>query len=743
MTGTESTSHTPIAPDATPGHRSRYAFQAFVVLFALTMISGLALVLLSDARLARRFDLTSTRSHELSPQTRTILGELIGPTRLIVIANLSQSDAQSRRRMQDVLDKFSRGSDKLGVDVIDTSNPADATRFDALMRELATGEAPLIERHIAGTRTAIDALRSLAQAADQTVTSVEAMSRILESTVSSSATLSANDRTRAIDQLRSATGQELGLFRAIAEQLRQSAARCEGLLAENAAPLNVPKVDEAIIVARDAFRAAIPRLSQAADEAERRARPDTKDIVPAMREEATRLSLAINPARDAAARAAAQLESLPKIRVLSIAKALSRTQAALVIGPGAKPGEPARVTAVPIDELLPAPLITTDGKLITPPDQRQRAEERLTAALVAMTGRARPLAVFMHAAPQRGALASSELRQLVETLGVRGVDCDEWPIALGTALPQSVVDAGAANRPVVFVVIGQEATTLDSATHVGNLAKAAQTLFEDGRSVMFNVSLSSTRAAGAADAMVSFLQPLGLTVESGKPLMTESLAAARRQVSGVMQLTTAGTPHLMSAAVEGLTLRLPWCVPMRVAPVTGVDIQPVITIPASGSLWAESEWQTFRSFTDQQRATMSRLPAFDSPSDDNTAFAPGQPGAAWVVGVSIERTLPRGDRQRSLVFGSNSWFVDALAAQRANIDGRESLVFPANWELFIASINWLSGRDELIQRGVAATSVAMIPNLADSQLSALRWGLALGLPVLVLLIGASWRIWRG
>lgn len=742
-----------------PGHRSRYAFQAFVVFFALTMIAGLSLVLTSDARLSRRFDLTATRAHELSPMTRTILGELLGPTRLVVIANLSQSDAQSRRRMQDVLDKFSRGSDLLSVDVIDVSTPSDAARFDALMRELGENERPLIERHVSAIRGALEASNTLATASDQTVISVEAMSKILEASVTTNASLPASERTRAIDQLRGATSQELALFRAIGEQLRSGVARAEKLLSENAAPMSVPKVDEAAGAVREVMRASLPRLAQAAEEAERRARPETKDVSPQMREEAAKLAMTLNPARDGAARAVAQLESLPKVRSLTIAKALSRTQAALVIGPGGKAGEPARVTAVPIDELLPVPQVTTDGKLIAPPDQRQRAEERLTAAMVAMTGRARPLAVVMHSVAQRGALAGGELRQLVEMLAVRGIDCEEWAVAVSLNMPQSVVDAAAANRPVVFVVIGQEATTLESATQVGNLAKAAQTLFEDGRAVMLNVSVSSTRAAGAVDAMVSFLTPLGLNVESGKPLMVESLAAARRQVSSVMQMTSARTPHAIAPAIEGLTLRLAWCVPVRIAPpptsptpptpaagdAGTPEIRAVISIPATQGVWAESEWQTFRSLTDQQRATMSRAPAFDSPSDDDAGVSKGAEGAGadWVLAASIERMLPRGDKQRALVFGSNSWFIDTMAAQRTNVDGRESLAFPGNWELFVASINWLAGRDELIQRGVAATSVATIPNLTDPQLGALRWGLTLGLPVLVLLVGAAWRMWRG
>ena len=132
-------------------------------------------------------------------------------------------------------------------------------------------------------------------------------------------------------------------------------------------------------------------------------------------------------------------------------------------------------------------------------------------------------------------------------------------------------------------------------------------------------------------------------------------------------------------------------------------------------------------------------------SDDDAGVSKGAEGAGadWVLAASIERMLPRGDKQRALVFGSNSWFIDTMAAQRTNVDGRESLAFPGNWELFVASINWLAGRDELIQRGVAATSVATIPNLTDPQLGALRWGLTLGLPVLVLLVGAAWRMWRG
>ena len=69
--------------------RPRLALQAFVLAFALTAVAALAILLGSQVSL--RADVTATREHQLSPQTRSILAQLNEPLVLVVGAEHLQS----------------------------------------------------------------------------------------------------------------------------------------------------------------------------------------------------------------------------------------------------------------------------------------------------------------------------------------------------------------------------------------------------------------------------------------------------------------------------------------------------------------------------------------------------------------------------------------------------------------------------------------------------------------------------
>ncbi|CAN5845792.1 hypothetical protein BH11PLA1_BH11PLA1_14290 [soil metagenome] len=733
------------APTGARGHRGRYVFQALVVAFAATMVAGLLLVVAHDGRAMERFDLTATRAHELSPQTRAILNNLRGPTRLVIAANFAQGDRQSVRRLRDVDANFARASDRLTVDEIDTARPEGVTRFEALMSELVEMERPLIDRHAAAVNTALEALESTAAVFDKAALANERMTDSSVASVARDTKQSDSERTATIDKLKSNSGKVNALLHQLSDQLRSARQRGTKSLGEMVEGVNVPKLPEAAAAARAALAGTMSPLTRLADEAEKLGRGEGQGADAAVKEESAALAARLALARDRAARALAALDNLPPLRVLAIASTLRRTQAALVIGPAdAAPAGGAatglRVTALPIDELLPAPRLLGDGTVAPALDQRKQAEARLAAALVAMTGRPRPLVVIVQGLQEAESSLLKPLSKFVETLAFRGIDTTEWSAAREQAVPAPIAQALAANRPVVFIVFSMRARTTQEATQLGLLTKATQMLIDDGRNVLLNVSPSSTAAAGATDGMVSFLKPLGLEVLSGKPLLYQAQANARRTVSASAVLTTPEASSDISAPLEGLALLLPWCSPMRLTPAPGVKSEAIVRERASASVWAESEWQVFME-TESQRAAPSRLPALDSPSDDaGSAGAPGEHW--WTLAAALERQT-RGERQRIVVVGSNVWLFDAYAAAVTNVQGQEAQAYPGNWELALGSINWLAGREELIARGTEAEAIATIPNLSDGQLSSLRWGLTLGVPMLVLLIGAALRVLRG
>jgi hypothetical protein len=97
-----------------------------------------------------------------------------------------------------------------------------------------------------------------------------------------------------------------------------------------------------------------------------------------------------------------------------------------------------------------------------------------------------------------------------------------------------------------------------------------------------------------------------------------------------------------------------------------------------------------------------------------------------------------------VVVGSNTWFRDDIADAAEMVDNRVRLINPGNSELFESSVYWLARQDQSIGASPEASAVPVIPSdLSTGALSAIRWMLIAGLPVVILLAGAVWRVVRG
>jgi len=63
--------------------------------------------------------------------------------------------------------------------------------------------------------------------------------------------------------------------------------------------------------------------------------------------------------------------------------------------------------------------------------------------------------------------------------------------------------------------------------------------------------------------------------------------------------------------------------------------------------------------------------------------------------------------------------------------------------LFDASLHWLAHRDELIAPGARRAEVSRIAPLTPEQVTGLRWGVIVGLPLFILGLGILYRFIRG
>jgi hypothetical protein len=699
--------------------RGRFAVRTVIVLVAVAVSCVLATVLAS--RVPMSLDLTATREHRLSPQTQRVLDGLAGPVDLLIASDLSTLDRSSREQLSDVLDKFARVDGRVRVTTLDTGSAHGLAQYDEALARLAERSASEVKAAAEPVERAIGVARATAQrlAAD-----AERLSAIREQLLADEGGLGAS-----AVQFKQYFQQQAAAARIAGSDLAAAADRSVGLLREPASRLAVPAVDEAATALAGPMGKLASDLTVLQTGLERFSR--LTGVPAEAGKRAGELAGELPALRDALAREAGALRAVRAPGILRVARALQTQRGAVLLADPATvlPAGRDRVAALDLEALFPPSGGERGGAGL---DTRARREEVIAAGLSRFTGLPRPVVVLVHGEAQRFAPGFGSRTQTMQRLALLGFDAVEWAAALDPEPP--AIEAG---RPVVFVSASVEPGSAEAAGRMGKLAAALAKLVESGRAVLLSVNVSALPGLGSPDPIVEFLEPLGVKADSGRALLDE-VRGVRRVVLTDQDLSEAGTEHAIGGPLRGVRTVLPWCVPLRLAGTApaGVRVEPVLSVPADGGRWASAEWLALRQTPPAQRAMMSNPPARGAPGDDAGS---GQP---WVIAAAIERERAAG-RQRVLVVGSEGWFSDGFTAARLNSDGREVLAVPGNFELLAAGLWWLSDQEDRIARSAGAEASAAIPNLSPGQRAVIRWVLAAGMPIMVLLAGVMWRVWRG
>jgi hypothetical protein len=717
-----STTPAPAAPYlATAGRRrGRYALQTGAMLLAIT--ASCVLLALLAARFPIRWDVTATREHRLSQRTLDLLRGLDQPYEIAVAANKSAIDPRAFQRTRDVLDTFARSSPSITVTLIDTGSSRGLSDYDNLLTRLA-GRF----KSQADSQKAV-----LSQAADSADILVEFLKALSADLLAAQDAVPAGDASA--QAIRTFLNNAAARARVLGDELQKGAQAARTALGGRVAGMPIPPLD-------DAARAIHPILSTIATELsglrEQVLVLESSDQSPApVRDKVHPIVQQMLLKRDLAARAAGEVDRLEKLTIITVAHTLEQTSAALIIGP---PGSlRGGITAVDFNSLFPPRLPEAPGAPVAPTlDMRARTEEMLATGIASLRSTASPILVLVHDQAGRLGPEFQAVRALIDRMGLRGIDVTEWAVAVDAQRPSPAQLDPSGKRPVVYASISTAPTTAESAVRMGKLADALARLVADGKPLLLSVNVSTLPGMGDKDPLVEFLPALGLSADSGRPLMQQAQGPAGRTVLTDFYLTRATGDYPIARAIDGLRTHFFWPVALHAGNVpSGATITPLINISDEKSTWGESEWLGFARVPARQRQQIIDPPKLDSPRDDGAG--------PWTVAAAVERrTSGQTPTQRLVVVGCNGWFLDAVTQQASIIDGRPLLDSPGNLELLESGVYWLAGQDELIARSPAAQAVPIIRPLTGAQLSAIRWSLILGLPALVLLLGAAWRLLRG
>lgn len=704
------------------GRRARYAAMAAGLLAAATACAVLLNVIASARPV--RIDMTATGEHRLSPRTARVLEALPADCRIVVAAPLRSLDAGSLERVRDVLAQLERASPKVRPVFIDTGSPAGVTQYADLLRELTGRDRARLDEQVAILRAAVASINELAGDFETVLSAV-----LLKVRGGIPETAGVNAAQREALEQRAAGA------RITARDLRRAATEASEALDARIGDVSVPATDRAAASVAGALGAAADQLATLG--AELKTFVDNGDAPAAARDSARPLLGAIQARRDSAALLRDQAARLPRLDLLRVADALKSSNAVLVIsGMGG-------LTAIDPAGLFPASL-ALDAAGLARADLRRRAEELLSTAMAALTSRARPIVVLMHAEPREFAMKSPVFAALLERLRMRGIDVLEWPVAIREEPPALTSIDPERTRPVAYVSIAPntsaaaagpgEASGADRAVKLG---RALESLTQKGSAILLSVNPSLLPGYGQPDPTTAILPLYGLQADSARPLVRERITSQGRQIETDQIIRAAAGEHPILRAIAGLPTYLTWPVTFRRLPdaPAGPAVTDLASITADDSVWAESQWLRAWQTPREQLAYLRDLPTFDESRDAR--------GGPWVVAVAAERAGPDGRPQRLVAVGSNTWFTDAIAAVEQPVEGRMFNPFPGNHELFEASVYWLCGQDELIAQTPAARAFPMVGEIPHARLVLLRWLVIAGIPVLVLVIGVVHRAVRG
>lgn len=674
-----------------PMRRKRWALYGINV---VVLLSALLVIVVLVNWLAHRhyvrFDLTATRQYSLSAQTRQLLGGLKSDVRIITLFDRgSQILAETRhqqKQVNDLLTEYTRFSGgRIKVESLDSAY--DAVAFDRLMEELC-------ERYKDKTHHSEEALREALGCLADTIAYLNGESQVFRTNATR---FHAN--TGDIGKF---IGRVSGLLRSQAEgkALGDAASRVREALEKvlpdyhGAWSIMLPPMEE---LYKKVLVPLVAKLEQVADsrETDDAVRSFLRGRIAGMKDIIKRLEETIGVLGDLSATE----YDIVRHRIYTSNSIILMTDN--------------RVTVFGLDQIYVQPQLDI-GDVI--PERLFRGEEVITGGLVSLTIGVKPKVVLVNISPPDALGDRGVYSYVAEILQNMNFEVIQWNPLGDDGGQKSVPLPRAADGQRMVLVVLPDFSTLSQNDHirgVGNTVAALSSHLNSGQPALVFVGPSPGARFGQADLIADVVKKFGIKVLSDRRILTEEVRGEARVASNRILVTRWPDEHVISCAVNGLT---------------GLHFQPVsldITIDANAEM---KRWVICQTPAD----TWAEL---DWPITPTSSRGKNEDRGPFVTIAAAEK-----DEQRLVVIGDPMWAVDEItrlgtfAATKKGAKLRYA-AFPANAEVFVNSIYWLAGLDELIAGSARTQDVRRFDPIDQSAMIAVWWITLCGVPVCCLAAG--------
>ena len=418
-----------------------------------------------------------------------------------------------------------------------------------------------------------------------------------------------------------------------------------------------------------------------------------------------------------------------------------------------------RATVVSAEEVFP---VVQAGQAV---DQVFAGEEAVTAALLRLTVADRPVAMFVKPGGRLMSERLAEFKTLIEQLRQSNFVIENWDLSQSGQMPRPE-----SNGPIVLVVMVPDQVNPQYRMPPVRPEEYGPVLefLKRGGDALFLTQGSLPNQPVASLPYEHVIEAMGLKVRLDLQTVRLMETTAGRQVATPFMETTdypsaalrGGDVHAIVRPLQGLRGRFDWTLPIvpvdeQSAPA-GLKWWPLLMAPQDSGVWGESNVRSFLQGEEQQFDAVSDLrspfavavaasiprqtTAAAGASEGAGEWAPEVPGSRRAVEASrrasqektlkVEQAVAGPHETRVVVFGGDQFIRSGYLDSRSN----ELRNYPANVELFINSMYWLSGHEEMIGLGPQAQQSRRLGAMGESR-TAILWLLWLGMPVAVLLIG--------
>lgn len=674
---------------------SRAEGVAFVV--ATLAAAAAAVALSSRAPLRVELDATKTRAYSLAPATQSLLASLEGPWRILLFVDGRAADPAVLRQVDEVLRRFEEAGPGIEARRIDPSDPGSSGAFEEALASLVALRAGDIAR----TQDAIE----------RGVAAYDAFRN--ESTGQPAGLRAAAAQLPAESPVRRTVEQVAALFAQVATDGEQFRTRVVELSRTSAArPL--PDLEGARSALAQGFRVWGDQLAGAATLfAEWRSDPALPQ--PVRNVLAGRIALYEGLAERMMV-ARQELEALPALELDTLNGELMKGEAAVVAGNG-------RLAVIPTWRIFPRSAAGSGTERISY-SWSFRGEEVLSGAIRSIAGGTMPEVVFTHSEREsilRARSDHNDLAAVADALRSAGFAVLEW-VPARDERPKATP-----GRPQVFVIVpALRRGQLELGRDERALVEQASRLVGEGKPVLLTAGRSLLALLGQPDPWQKVLAPFGLEPDGTKvvlELVAKADGTPEAQPWQLVEQVEAGSP--LAARLAGRPILFNQPVPLRIAePLPeGVSARIAVSVPPGGERWLADDWKGDGDGVREVPAT-KRL-------------------QAPVPVVALAERRVSGVDQRVALVGSGGWMLTSVADLSDNLGGgRTALYNPGNRELVLASVAWLSGREDLLDAGLSGREVSRIAGLSEGARLAWLVGASIALIVGPIAVGGFVAIAR-